>query len=806
MTTTESMEPKKSFERAAGTLEFDKVKAMLSAVCPTEGAKKLAAALYPSRTLNTVRRMLAETDAAKAMQTVKGMPPFYGIADITDAVDRADKGAVLTPKEILNVGRALSAARAVQAYRNADHTEQTVLDEYFTRLSANKFLEEKIERCFVSEEVLADGASDTLYDIRRKMRAENAKIRDSLQKYITGNTYAKFLQEPIVTMRDGRYVIPVKQEYRGEIKGLVHDTSASGATLFIEPLSVVESNNELRLLEKLEADEIERLLAELSADIAAYGTKLLENYRSLTLLAFIFGKSQLSFRMNGMAPEMTERKEIRLVHARHPLISADTVVPIDVRLGGEFDTLVITGPNTGGKTVTLKTLGLFALMAQAGLHIPVSDGSVLGVFEDILADIGDEQSIEQSLSTFSSHMVNIVDILKRVDERSLVLFDEVGAGTDPVEGAALAVSILEAVRERGALCAATTHYAELKSYALDTDGVCNASCEFDVETLRPTYRLIIGTPGKSNAFAISRKLGMPDEILSRAEGYVSGENQRFESVIERLEAERVAMEKAKAEAQALLSAARAQKAEMDDFVEKREREAEKELEKARASAVRMVESAKASSEFIFEQLEKVKRERESENLAKSLEQARRDIRLHLKENSDNLDPVDPKIAENYVLPRPLKKGDEVILVSIGKKGVLLSDPDKNGNVTVQAGIIKTKTNVKNLMLIDGVKVTFTEKNGKKSPVKSTGDRAAAAFRPELDLRGNYADDACFLLDRFLDDAVRAGVTQVRIIHGKGTGALRRAVTDFLRRDGRVASVRCGAVGEGDTGVAIAELK
>ena len=803
---TENMEQKKSFERACVTLEFDKVKEMLAAVCPTEGAKKLAAALCPSRTLHTVRRMLAETDAAKAMQTVKGMPPFYGIADITNAVDRADKGAVLTPKEILDVGRTLTAARAVQAYRNADHTEKTALDEYFVRLSQNKFLEDKIERCFVGEEAFSDNASETLYDIRRKMRAENAKIRDSLQKYITGSAYVKFLQEPIVTMRDGRYVIPVKQEYRGEIKGLVHDTSASGATLFIEPLSVVESNNELRLLERREADEIERILAELSADIAACAAKLAENYRNLTLLAFIFGKSQLSFRMEGMAPEMTEKKEICLIRARHPLISSDTVVPITVRLGGDFDTLVITGPNTGGKTVTLKTLGLFSLMAQAGLHIPVSDGSALGVFDDILADIGDEQSIEQSLSTFSSHMVNIVEILRRVGERSLVLFDEVGAGTDPVEGAALAVSILEAVRERGALCAATTHYAELKSYALDTEGVCNASCEFDVETLRPTYRLIIGTPGKSNAFAISRKLGLPDDIISRAQGYVSGESRRFESVIERLEAERVAMEKAKAEAQALLDAARTKKAEMDDFVEKREREAEKELEKARASAVRMVESAKASSKFIFEQLEKVKRERESENLAKSLEQAKRDIKLHLKENSDSLDPVSPKVVENYVLPRPLKKGDEVILVSIGKRGVLLSDPDKNGNVTVQAGIIKTKTNVKNLMLIDGVSVTFTDKNRKKAPVKSMGDRVTAAFNPELDLRGNYADDACLLLDRFLDDAMRAGVTQVRIIHGKGTGVLRRAVTDFLRRDVRVASVRCGAVGEGDTGVAIAELK
>lgn len=799
------MEQKKNFERALGTLEFDKIREMLAAVCPTEGARALAAALRPSRAIGTVRRMLAETDAAKAMQTVKGMPPFYGVSDITGAVERADKGAVLMTGEILAVGRTLSAARALGEYHSDGHAGESALDEYFRRLVPNKYLEEKIARCIVGEDTIADTASDKLYDIRRKMRTENNKIRDSLQKYITGGTYSKFLQEQIVTMRDGRYVIPVKQEYRGEIKGLVHDTSASGATLFIEPLSVVESNNELRLLERMEADEIERILSELSADIAAAGAALAENYRNITLLAFIFGKSQLSFKMDGTAPEITAARELSLIRARHPLISADTVVPITVSLGKTFDTLIITGPNTGGKTVTLKTLGLFAIMAQAGLHIPAADGSVMCIFDDILADIGDEQSIEQSLSTFSSHMVNIVDVLAATDARSLVLFDEVGAGTDPVEGAALAVSILEAVREKGALCAATTHYAELKSYALDTEGVCNASCEFDVNTLRPTYKLIIGTPGKSNAFAISRKLGLPDSVIARAESYVSGENRRFEAVIERLEAERIAMEKAKTEAEMLLAKSRAEKAEMDEFVQRREREAEKELEKARATAVRMVESAKASSEYIFAELEKVKKERESENLAKSLEEARRDIKFHLKQNSDRLDPVNPKTVEGYVLPRPLKRGDEVILVSIGQKGVLLGDPDKNGDVTVQAGVIKTKTNIKNLMLIDGVKVTYTDKNSGKR-MKSTGDKAISTFNSELDLRGNYADDALFLLDKYLDDAMRAGVTQLRIIHGKGTGALRKAVTDYLRRDVRIASVRCGSVGEGDTGVAIAELK
>ncbi len=779
---------------------------MLASVCPTEGAKKLARELRPSRAIGTVRRMLSETDAAKTMQMTKGMPPFGGVSDITSHLERADKGAVLSAGEVLAVGRMLSASRSVLEYRKEDRSENNPLDEYFLRLVPHKPLEDKIMRCIQSDDMIADTASDALYDIRRKMRQENNRIRDNLQKYITGSSYAKFLQESIVTMRDGRYVIPVKAEYKNEVKGLVHDTSASGATLFIEPLSVVESNNELRLLERKEADEIERILSELSADIANIASALAANYRNLTLLAFIFGKSQLSYRLDAIAPEITAAGEMHLLRARHPLIAAEKVVPITVSLGKSFDTLVITGPNTGGKTVTLKTLGLFSLMTQAGLHIPVADGSYMCIFDDILADIGDEQSIEQSLSTFSSHMVHIVEMLSSIEDRCLVLFDEVGAGTDPVEGAALAVSILEAVREKKALCAATTHYAELKSYALDTDGVCNASCEFDVNTLRPTYKLIIGTPGKSNAFAISQKLGLPASIIERAESYVSGDNRRFEAVIERLEKERVEMEKAKTEAEMLLAKAKQEKAEMDDFVSKREAEAAKELEKARATAVRMVESAKISSDYIFAELEKVKKERESENLAKSLDEARRSIKIHLKENSDNLDPVDPKTVENYELPRALKKGDEVILVSIGQKGVLLSDPDKSGMVQVQAGIIKTKTNIKNLMLIDGVKVTFTDKNGKKASAQSVRDRAIAATSAELDLRGQYGDDACFMLDKYLDDARRAGLESVRIIHGKGTGALRKAVTDFLKRDQRVRSVRLGSYGEGDSGVSIAELK
>ncbi|MCQ2435530.1 MAG: endonuclease MutS2 [Clostridia bacterium] len=795
-------EKKKNFDKAIRILEFDKVREMLAQSCPTEGARALALALTPSRSAQIVRRMLTETTDAKNMQTVKGMPPFYGVRDVTDCVDRADKGSVLTPGEILSVRSVFSAARALSDYANTAHSDPTSLDEYFGRLEPNRRLEDKIEKCIRSEDSLNDTASDKLYDIRRKMMRANARIRDDLQKFVTGSAYAKCLQEQIVTMRDGRYVIPVKAECRNEIKGLVHDTSSSGATLFIEPLSVVESNNELRLLEKQEHDEIERILSELSADIADNSDAILANYRHITLLAFIFAKGSFSFKLDATAPEITDERRVNLLRARHPLLNKDTVVPITVSVGHGYDTLIITGPNTGGKTVTLKTLGLFALMTQAGMHIPVSDGSSLCVFDDILADIGDEQSIEQSLSTFSAHMVNIVDITENADSHSLVLFDELGAGTDPVEGAALAVSILESVRERRVLCAATTHYAELKSFAIETDGVMNASCEFDVATLRPTYKLVIGAPGKSNAFAISEKLGLDPGIIGRAQTYVSGENRRFENVIEQLEAQRVEMEKLREEAERTLDEARRTKAQSDAAIEQREERSRKELEKAQATAVSMVEGAKASSEFIFAELEKAKKAKESERLAEKLDDARHAIKMRLKADSDILDPIEEHVIENYVLPRPLKKGDEVVVISLNRRGVVTDTDGKN--ITVLAGNMSLRTKPDGLMLIDGINVTCRDRSEKKKI--TTGDRQITAFSPEIDLRGQYGEDGCFMLDKFIDGAIRAGLHEIRVIHGKGTGALRKAVTAFLRSDKRISSIRIGNIGEGDTGVTIAELK
>ncbi len=794
------------FESAVRALEFDKIRERLARFAPTEGSKALARALMPTTSAMMVKNTLAETDTAYTALAAKGMPPFGGVTDILDSLDRADRGAAITLPELLAVARVLSATRALKEYNAYAHGEEpTVLDDYFHRLVPQKPLEDEINNAVLGPETLADTASDELYNIRRKMRAAESRVRENLQKYVTGGTYAKYLQENIITMRDGRYVIPVKLEYKNEIKGLVHDTSASGSTLFIEPMSVVEANNELRVLEGREKDEIERIIALLSAKVAAVAGGIKADYEIITDLAFIFAKAQLSFSYNGMCPKISDCREISLISARHPLLAKETVVPVTVSLGKDFDTLIITGPNTGGKTVTLKTLGLFALMTQAGLHIPANEGSVMCIFDEILADIGDEQSIEQSLSTFSSHMVKIVNIIERVTDRSLVLFDELGAGTDPIEGAALAMAIIENMREKHALVAATTHYVELKSFAMDTEGVCNASCEFDVETLRPTYKLIIGTPGKSNAFAISGKLGLPESILARAERFVSGEDKRFERVIDKLESERMKMEKSRTEADILLTEMTAKKSETDAEAEKKLAEAQKELEKAREQARRMVEAAKATSEFIFAELEKAKKQKEKENLAETLEETRKAIRAHLKDNTDEIDPVFKTEMGDYTLPRELRVGDGVIVVDLNKKGEVTSAPDKKGNVMVRVGNATMKMNSSRLMLIDGKTVVCKEKEKKKT-ISLYQERAVTSFAPQLDLRGKYGDEACEMVDKYIDDALRVGVKTIRIVHGKGTGVLRRRVTEYLKNDTRVLSVRIGEWGEGDTGVSIAELR
>lgn len=791
-------------DKTLKTLEFDRVREMLADCALTEGAKQKALELVPSSDADDILRRLRRTTDARRLYEAKGTPPFGDIHDMSDICERASKGAMLSGRELLRAASVLRSSRLMLDYIRENKLFETSLDEIFERLMPARSVEDKITRSIISEDLVADEASPALGDIRRKMRVTNNKIKETLQKYI-GGSLSKYLQENIVTMRNGRYVVPVKAEYKNEVKGLLHDTSASGATMFIEPIAVVDANNELRELETKEQHEIERILYALSSDIAGISSSLLLDYGNITELAFIFACAQLSVNMDASQPKLSGDRTVSLRRARHPLIPKERVVPIDVRLGGDFDTLVITGPNTGGKTVTLKTLGLLSLMAQSGLHIPAEEPSSVCVFDRILADIGDEQSIEQSLSTFSSHMVNIVSIVNELTPDSLVLFDELGVGTDPVEGAALAVAVIEDVRAAGALCASTTHYAELKAYALETPGVCNASCEFDVSTLKPTYKLIIGTPGKSNAFAISKKLGLPERILRRAEAQISSDNKRFEDVIEKLEASRVKMDAAREETEKMRADYEQFKARSEKEIEARLRASEAETEKARVKAAAMVQSAKASSDFILDELTKLQKKRDSANLGQSLEEARRSIRANLRANESKFDPVEEKSNEEYVLPRPLRKGDEVQIVSIGKTGFILENPDGKDAVNIQAGILKTRAKISDLRLIEG-KVTVTDAEKKQKAVRDYKLTVSRNFKSEVDLRGMNGDEAWFVVDKYLDEALVAGIHSVRLIHGKGTGALRKALWAYLKGDKRVGAYKTAEYGEGDFGVTVVELK
>ena len=795
-------------EKTIKTLEFDKIRLMLSDCCHTAGAKELAKNLVPVSEKERVERLQKRTTDALRLYDDKGMPPFGRIVNIEPICERAQKGATLTQKELLDAASLLRAARLSRDYIHSNKHFDTVLDETFDLLVPNRYVEDGIFRAIISEEMIADEASTTLADIRRKIRAANNKVKETLQKYISGS-YSKYLQDNIVTLRNGRYVIPVRAECKNDVKGLIHDTSSSGATIFVEPMAVVEANNELRMLASREEHEIERILSTFSSEIAAICPALLANYENITDLSFAFGCAELSAKLDCIEPIISSERKIDLKKARHPLIDKHSVVPITVSLGESFDTLVITGPNTGGKTVTLKTLGLFSIMAQSGLHIPADEGSVVSTFDKILVDLGDEQSIEQSLSTFSSHMVTIVDIIEQKDDRSLVLFDELGAGTDPVEGAALAVAVIENVRSAGALCAATTHYSELKSYALDTDGVSNASCEFDINTLRPTYRLIIGTPGKSNAFAISEKLGLPKEIIERAGAYVSSENKQFEKVIGELEAARFEADKRLSELEEMKAEYESFKKESEALIAKRLAESEKTLTSAQDKANAMVESAKISSDYILAQMDKVRRAKESEKLSEELEDARRSIREHLRNNTGKYNPVEVRKNDaDYKLPRTLKRGDEVLIVSLDKVATVTEDQKGGAKISVQAGIIKTKVDLSDLRLIEDSEVVHLvdAKTKKKIPASTLGVSVSRDFRDEIDLRGMTGDEAWSKVDKYLDEATVAGFRTVRLIHGKGTGALKNALWQYLRGDRRISSFRIGQYGEGDGGVTVVELK
>lgn len=791
--------------KTLSALEYDKIINMLVDCASTEGAKARAISLSPSDDYETILARQRRTDDAKRLINTKGYPSFTAHDRVVSAADRAYKGAILSPQELLEIAALLRSARSVLDYSSTDRTFETSLDELFTRLMPLRDLENRITRSIISEDLIADEASTTLADIRRKIRLTNNKIKDTLQSYV-GGARLKYLQENLVTMRNGRYVVPVKAEYRNEIKGLVHDTSSSGATLFVEPISVVEANNELKTLAAEEDREIERILASLSADCGDASSVISINYHSITELAFYYACATLAIQMKAEMPNIVNEQFIDLKRARHPLIDRDKVVPINVTIGGEYNTLIITGPNTGGKTVTLKTLGLFSLMAQSGLQIPALESSTVGVFGQILVDIGDEQSIEASLSTFSSHMVNVADILKNVSDRSLVLFDELGSGTDPIEGAALAISILEHTAKCKALTAATTHYAELKVYALETEGVQNASCEFDVDTLRPTYKLIIGTPGKSNAFAISEKLGISDEIISRASQLIKRENKNFEDVIERLDTNRIEMEKAREEAEKLRLDYEAFKKNAEDELKRKIALGEEEIEKKTLKARQILESARASSEFIFRQLEDIRKAEDKDKRNEMMQAARDEMRKRMRESESLMQGIDIReIAndENYKLPRTLKVGDKVFLTTINKEGVVTALADKKGQISVTSGILKTKVSEDKLRLLDGsIRYVSDTPRVSEGKVKKT---ITSTFKPEIDVRGMIGEDAWFVVDKYIDDAVLAGMPTIRIIHGKGTGALRAALWKYFKSDKRIKSYRHGEYGEGDAGVTVLTL-
>ncbi len=793
-------------EKTLKALEFDKIKSQLIDCAATDGAKARAAALLPLDDYDIIVDRITKTDDAKRLINAKGYPSFSAPERVSSAADRAYKGAVLSCLELLEIAALLRSSRMLIDYINTDKPFETTLDAVFSRLIANRPLEEKITHSIISEDMIADEASRELAEIRRKIRLTNNKIKDTLQSYM-GGVRLKYLQENIVTMRNGRYVVPVKSEYRNEMQGLVHDTSSSGATLFVEPIAVVEANNELKSLAAAEEHEIERILSELSSNVADSSSVITLNYHNITDIAFYFAAATLANNMRAERINISKKPYIDLKRARHPLIPRDKVVAIDVTLGADYNSLVVTGPNTGGKTVTLKTMGLFALMTQSGLLVPALEGSTIGVFSEVLVDIGDEQSIEASLSTFSSHMVNVADILTKVGERSLVLFDELGSGTDPIEGAALAISILEKVASAGALVAATTHYSELKVYALETDGVQNASCEFDIETLRPTYKLIVGTPGKSNAFAISERLGISDEIISRAEKLIERDNKRFEEVIERLDTNRIAMEKERDKAEIL-------RREYEEYIAKAEAElkikiakSEEEISKQTLKARQILDSARASSEFIFRQLEELRKQEDKEKRAKMMSAAREEMRKKFRESESLMEGIsirDISLEEDYKLPRPLKVGDKVFLTTISKEGAVTALADKKGQISVTSGVLKTKvTEDKIRLLEDGVKYVHREqqKVGEGKVKKNVN----TSFKPEIDVRGMIGDDAWFVVDKYIDDAVLMNIPTVRIIHGKGTGALRAALWRYFKTDKRIKSYRHGEYGEGDAGVTVLTL-
>jgi len=787
------------YEKSLLKLELDQVLELLAECAGSLEGKEACRNLRPTSDLEDVRMMLDQTTAASDLCTKKGNPGFGEVRDVSASLERADRGGTLQPKELLHVASVLRCARTIKGYVSEDDPD-TCLDALFAALSPNKYLEDKIFGAILSEEVIADNASTALADIRRHMRIQAGKIRDSLQKIISSPAYSKYLREPIITIRQGRYVVPVKSECKNDVPGLVHDVSATGSTYFVEPMSAVNANNALRELELKEKKEIERILSELSSEAAAHREGIDLNFRMLVQLDVIFAKAKLAYRMRAWAPIMNDQGRVDLRKARHPLIDPKSVVPISVRLGSDFDTMIITGPNTGGKTVTLKTIGLLTLMAECGLHIPAGDGSELSTFDAILADIGDEQSIAQSLSTFSSHMRTIVDVVAECDDRTLVLFDELGAGTDPAEGAALATAIIEFCRKMSSRVVATTHYAELKLYAMRTKGVINASCEFDVETLRPTYKLLIGIPGKSNAFAISRKLGLSKEILKEADDLVDKSDKDFEDVLSQLEAQRQQMEQARREAERLKAETEKIKKQSEEYSAQLQEEKDKAMEQARREAQKIIDEARTAANLASEELKALRKQLTESADASNINQRQAEVRRSLNEMESQIRSAQPKVSR----PEPKRGilvGDTVELLKLGTKASVIAI-NKDGTYQLQAGILKMNAKADEIYLLENEN-PYKQKTAR--PAHSGREMKMAATPMEVDLRGMDSIEAITVLERYLDEAMRSGHKQVRIVHGKGTGVLRAAVQQSLRRNKFIKKFRLGVYGEGEDGVTIAEF-
>ncbi len=786
------------------SLELDKILKMLSDTASSCDAKDLALEIEPLTDYFEVLELLDKTEAAHILIAKFGAPSFGGLQNVNNALSRANAGGSLSAGELLKIATTLKIIRGITVWHEKCAGMDTALDDLFNSLYPNKYLEEKITNAILSETEISDNASPELKEIRRKKRHYENKIREQLDSMIHSSHYSKILRDGIITQRNGRFVVPVKAENRGDVAGMVHDTSGSGATVFIEPAAVVEANNEIKVLESREADEIERILAELSQMAGEFEDTIKISFDSATQLDIHFAKAHLAYKMKASRPILNADGEILLKKARHPLIDPKKVVPVDISLGIDFDSLVITGANTGGKTVSIKTVGLLTLMAECGLMLPVTDNSRISVFKNVLADIGDEQSIEQSLSTFSAHMSTIVDILNNADDNSLVLIDELGAGTDPVEGAALAVSILEELRRKGAKIASTTHYSELKEYALKTNRVENGCCEFDVATLRPTYRLLIGMPGRSNALAIAGRLGISENIIDFAKALISEEDTRFEDAVDTLETARKALEDDKQKLEDEKLNILRQKENAEKQLQRAKEQSEKEIERAKRDAERIVENARRAGNSLMLEIEQLKKEQAK---TKNLQEIARKAKAAMGSHLDKMDEISQTLENEegeYVLPRPLRVGDRVLVKSLGNEAEIISVDEKKNTAQVQSGMLKMKADISDLRLL----------GGKKQPKKQYGSRtvhtgstkATASSNSSIDLRGTTVEEAILDLDKFIDSVLRTGLNEITIIHGKGTGALRKGIHIHLRKHPNIRTFRVGTFGEGEEGVTIAELK